>query len=436
VASVNTIFFNANPLMKFDGYYVVSDWLEIPNLRTKSMMFCSYHLQRRLFGYRNLAQERVLEDEQHSTVFVIYALLAYAYMMVIIYSLSQVFARFLTPFGLHNFGLTLGIFVQASFLVFPVFKVMADAFMADRADTVREEGVWRRIAKWLLPLLAGGAILAALPSRHRIEQQAVLVAADSERVGVEVGGVVAHVHVHTGEWVETDQPLVTLENPDVEAAARVAELAYRSATLRFSALQVRDTLRAASQAPAAANSLEAMAAARDRARRARSRLVLRAPSQGYVVTPDLARYVGRFLPPGFSAIRVTDLRRFKLLIPLPEADAQLIAVGSRLQGRVRADGSPVSGAVTALPSGRAAWDDYHQAMLSAFGGPAPIELNANRAIAPPSFGLFIAEAELAEAPPGAIEGMRIKVAIDGIEATYGQRAWRWLVTLWRGRTSA
>src|SRR5262249_62374866 len=36
VCSVSTVVFNANPLMRYDGYYVLADWLEIPNLRDRS----------------------------------------------------------------------------------------------------------------------------------------------------------------------------------------------------------------------------------------------------------------------------------------------------------------------------------------------------------------------------------------------------------------
>ena len=39
ICSVNTIMFNANPLLRYDGYYVMADWLEIPNLRIKSTQF-------------------------------------------------------------------------------------------------------------------------------------------------------------------------------------------------------------------------------------------------------------------------------------------------------------------------------------------------------------------------------------------------------------
>ena len=35
IASVSTLIFNANPLMRFDGYYIMTDWIEVPNLSTQ-----------------------------------------------------------------------------------------------------------------------------------------------------------------------------------------------------------------------------------------------------------------------------------------------------------------------------------------------------------------------------------------------------------------
>lgn len=434
VASVNTVFFNANPLMKFDGYYVVSDLLEIPNLRAKAMMYCSYHLQRLLLGYRNLTQEHILEDEHNNRVFILYAVLAYGYMVLIIYSLTQVFANLLEPYGLREFGLGLGIFVQGSFLMFPVAKVLTDAFTAAKANTIREENVWRRIAKWLIPLIAICAIVAMIPSRYRVEQQAVLTAATSERAGVEVGGVVEQVHVRTGQWVEAGEPLLTLRNSDVATDARSAELSFEAAKLRLSALQTDGTLRADSFAPSAALSLESAATARERALRAQDQLVIRAPRSGYVVTPDIARLRGVYLTPGFSGLRVADLRRFKLQIPLTEDEAELVTIGSRVRGRTLAGARELDGSIVVLPNEKANWEDYHPAMLTAFGGPAPFELQSATAHTAPTFGLFIAEADLPAVPEGIIEGQRVKVVIDGRDATYGERVWRWLVSLWRGQT--
>ncbi|MEY4941007.1 MAG: hypothetical protein RIQ93_2742, partial [Verrucomicrobiota bacterium] len=324
VASVNTVFFNANPLMKFDGYYILSDLLEIPNLRAKAMMYCSYHLQRWLLGYRNLMQERVLQDEIHNRVFIVYSILAYAYMMTVIYSLLHIFARFLEPYGLHDFGLALGIFVEGSFVMFPIVKVLADAFTAGRANTVREENVWVRLVRWMGPLAVGLAVLAWVPSHYDINQQAVIVAAQGERVGVEEGGVVEKVHVRTGDWVEAGQPLLTLRNDGVTTEARVAELAFEASKLQLTSLQRNSSLRYQSHAPEAALSWEAAATARERALRSQSLLVVRAGSAGYVVTPDIERLEGHYLRPGFSGLKVADLRRFKLMIPLTEAQAELV----------------------------------------------------------------------------------------------------------------
>ena len=50
ICSVNTIMFNANPLLRYDGYYVMADWLEIPNLRIKSTQFFGYLFQEQVLG--------------------------------------------------------------------------------------------------------------------------------------------------------------------------------------------------------------------------------------------------------------------------------------------------------------------------------------------------------------------------------------------------
>lgn len=434
VASVNTVFFNANPLMKFDGYYVVSDLLEIPNLRTKSMTYCSYHLQRWLLGYRNLLQESSLGDERHNRVFIIYSVLAYAYMVMIIYSLTQVFAHLLAPYGLRDFGLGLGIFVQASFLMFPIFKVMSDAFAAGRLNTVREENAWLRVSRWLVPLLILGIGLAFVPSHYRVRQQGVVVASQSERAAIQVGGVVEKVHVQPGQWVEAGQLLLTLRNETAEADAKIAELQFNSARIGLAALQMEGDLQSMGSAPGAAAGLAAAQSALERAERTRGHLQVRATSAGFVMTPDIDRFLGRYLAPGYGGVRIADLREFRLLIPLTEAQADLVEVGSPVRGYSRADATRLDGKIVVLPSQKAGWEDYHPAMLSAFGGPAPYEPASAMERIPPAFGVFIAQAEFVDPPKTMIEDLRVKVTIMGQKATYGQRMWRWLISLWRSRT--
>src|SRR5262249_41932990 len=55
------VFFNFNPLLKLDGYYLLSDWLEVPNLRQRSWGYVGGHLRWLLWGAtRPVRQERGL----------------------------------------------------------------------------------------------------------------------------------------------------------------------------------------------------------------------------------------------------------------------------------------------------------------------------------------------------------------------------------------
>src|SRR2546422_924389 len=50
IAGVSTLLFNANPLLRFDGYYILSDLIEIPNLRQRAQQYLAALFERRLFG--------------------------------------------------------------------------------------------------------------------------------------------------------------------------------------------------------------------------------------------------------------------------------------------------------------------------------------------------------------------------------------------------
>ena len=50
IGSISTLVFNANPLMRFDGYYILSDLIEIPNLRKRSVLYLQYLGRRRFLG--------------------------------------------------------------------------------------------------------------------------------------------------------------------------------------------------------------------------------------------------------------------------------------------------------------------------------------------------------------------------------------------------
>ena len=238
VSSINTIFFNMNPLMRFDGYYVVSDWLEIPNLRTKSITYCSYRVQQFLFGIRNTFQERLFDIHTDNRVFIIYAISAFIYMGFIIYSLSQIFARVLAPYGLGEFGLGLGVFAQISFIGFPIAKLLTDAFNPEAAPhIIKVASTKRRLIIIGVALLTIILVIAILPSRYNIDRQGIVLYSESEIIATKSGGLVEEVFVKTGDWIEAGEVVARLKNPSLKAELEIAHIEFEKAKLQYGVLQ-------------------------------------------------------------------------------------------------------------------------------------------------------------------------------------------------------
>src|SRR3954447_12390300 len=100
ICSVNTILFNANPLLRYDGYYVTADYLEIPNLRIKATQFFAYTFQEKVLGLEVPVQSYLPRSRR--TLFVTYAVASYVYRWVVTFSILYFLSQFLKPYKLQS----------------------------------------------------------------------------------------------------------------------------------------------------------------------------------------------------------------------------------------------------------------------------------------------------------------------------------------------
>ena len=121
LCSVSTVVFNANPLMRFDGYYILADWLEIPNLREKSNRFLN-----NLFLAKALGIEVPPEPYMapwRKWLFVIYAIASWVYRWVVIFGILWFLSDFLGP-KLKILSQMMAIVSLASMFVWPMYQVV------------------------------------------------------------------------------------------------------------------------------------------------------------------------------------------------------------------------------------------------------------------------------------------------------------------------
>ena len=212
LCSLNTFLLNANPLMRFDGYYILSDLLEVPNLRLKAQQAFQSFVDRRLLGLSSAAPDLAALGGR-KWPFITYAVASWLYKWLLCIGILWFFYTVLKPYRLGSLSLMLAVVVAVQLLLVPVWKNARRMWSARR----NPGGV-----RWGRTLTAagglGGLALAALcvPIPHRVTAAAVLRGVGQQTVHSEVRGRVASIHVRNGDRVQAGDVLARMANPELE----------------------------------------------------------------------------------------------------------------------------------------------------------------------------------------------------------------------------
>lgn len=198
---LTTLLFNANPLLKFDGYYLLQDVLDIPNLATRSSQWMKYVFKRTVLGMEVL--EKPFASARESKWLMIYGVGVSLYRPV----LTLIIVVFLWR-TYPLLGVILGAFALVNQWLLPLFNSVRWIVQSPELGQQRS----RAMAMVFCFLCAFTALLLVpLPSSTRV--QGIVAASEQGEVFTEAGGFIETVHVDPGARVVSGTPLVTLINP-------------------------------------------------------------------------------------------------------------------------------------------------------------------------------------------------------------------------------
>lgn len=126
VCSVSTVVFNANPLMRYDGYYALADWLEIPNLRERANRFIKNLLLETCFGIE--VQPEPYMAATRKTLFISYAVFSYLYRWVVTFTILYFMYSFLKPYKLEVISAALTLASIGSMVGWPLYRFGKNLF--------------------------------------------------------------------------------------------------------------------------------------------------------------------------------------------------------------------------------------------------------------------------------------------------------------------
>lgn len=230
VSSISTIAFNANPLLRYDGYYILSDLLEIPNLRQKATTILQRLLASWMLGIESRPDPFL--PTRRKWFFALYSVAAVLYRWFITFSIFWFLYSVLEPYGVKIVGQAIALLAIWGLIGMPVLQAYRFFSVPGRSGTVnRSRAVFSGLA--LLMLLS--AILL-IPIPHYVRCPFIVQAGNAENIYVDVAGTLQHVYANFGDRVESGQLLLELENNDLKVQLEKLQAKIQASKSRYDTL--------------------------------------------------------------------------------------------------------------------------------------------------------------------------------------------------------
>ncbi len=322
-ASVSTLLFNLNPLLRFDGYYILSDLLEIPNLQLRSTRQFVHWLEKYAFGVKHSTS--VAETRREASWLGIYFVASTIYRLLVTMAILLFVAGqyLLLGLALASMGLLTWLFVP----LWRGIKYLATAPVLGRQRR-------RAVLVSLSALSVAAALVFAVPTRSSFRAPGVLESTEHSLLSTAVAGRVVELLSPPGAMVEKGQPLLRLENPELELELAMAEArAIEARAMRTRALEesVADIEPIDSRIAAVEQNIAQL-------RAQLAALTIRAERPGLWHAPEVASYLGAWIPRGMEIGQTVGGGTFRFSAVVSQEDASRLFEGGLHDGEVRLHG--------------------------------------------------------------------------------------------------
>ena len=270
ISGVSTLIFNANPLLRFDGYYILADWLGMPNLRQRAQQLVGALAERRFFSLDTPIPEGT-GRERGWLIFYFFG--SYFYRLFIMLTIALFIAG-----QYFVIGIVLAIWTVVAALVVPLVRLVAYLAWHPRLRRHRARASLTTAAAAML--LVGAVFLVPLPAWTNAQGVTWLPEQSAVRAGAD--GHVVRVLAVPGARVRRGEPLLQIEDPTLPAQVRVLEGQKAELEARYEAERQQDQARAQQTL----DQLESVTASLHRMRERAAELVVLSPDDGRFVVPS------------------------------------------------------------------------------------------------------------------------------------------------------
>ncbi len=282
ISSVSTILFNANPLLRYDGYYVLADLMEIPNMRQKASSITSRKMGEWFLGLEYPPDPFLPQKNQ--LFFTVFTIASVIYRWVVMCSIMFFLWKLLDYYGLQIIAKGMIIMSLWGLVGMPLWQLGKFFYIPGRLDKVKKSHFYPSVAA--LIVLVGFVFFVPLPYRVFVPVEMRL--ANPNVISVIVDGTLESVEVKPGQKVKKGDVIARLKNIDKDMQLDNMHFKVAALETRLNSLRQQSGYDTAAfkEIPAVQESLYAVRKQYQELLTYKDSLILRAGQDGEVIPPD------------------------------------------------------------------------------------------------------------------------------------------------------
>lgn len=280
ICSVSTVLFNGNPLLRFDGYYILSDISEIPNLRQKSSKILQRFMAQYCLGLEQ--QEDPFLPQGNQIFFAMYTVAAVIYRWVVVFSILMFLNSVLEPYGLQVVGRVIACAGLYGLIIQPMWQLGKFLHVPGRMHQVKRKNISITVAIVVALILA----FCLVPLPYSVKCAAQVQPRKPKTVYAGQEGSLEQILVKPGQIVKKGTPIAILENLPLKLRLEEKKatldrwIGQRKAMIKAGASSDRSQIR---QAEIEIHNLRTKSIPRDE--KEVEKLTVKAPADGVVFLP-------------------------------------------------------------------------------------------------------------------------------------------------------
>ncbi len=361
VASANwlaTLLINVNPALRFDGYYLLSDFLRIENLHSRAFALARWEGYRIFFGIQTQDPEpKVFKGRR--TFLCIFAVYTWIYRIFLYTAIALfVYHKFTKALGIFLFLLEIGVF-----FVWPI----VDEFRS--FNRIRPYMTWNPRVKATLIATAVFLVWFILPWPVHTRASAITIPYQNQRIYASAEGRIEELHVDRGAKVKKGDALVEITSENVDSKIEILELQNQILQKQLAIIQedeekleyYNETLLELAQTESELEGYKQL----------RSQSVIRAAQDGEIYYVDEMLLEGQPISKNTLVAQMAVTDELLVVCFVPESELEYIEVGDRVGFRIRNTFKDYPGTIENIAPVRSSMLSYPQ-LASIYAGNLPV----------------------------------------------------------------